>query len=239
MDITGATVLITGANRGIGRELVTEVLSRGAERVYAATRGPVDWEDPRVVPLLLDITDPAQIDGAVARVGSLDILINNAGIAEWDDLTDRASLERHLTVNLLGTFDVIRGFLPALQRSQGAIVNLNSVSALAALPMLPAYSVSKAAAFAMSQAFRALLAPTGVSVHAVLAGPVDTEMSRDLHIPKAAPALVAAGILDGLAHDHDEIFPDVVSAMLAPGWDGGAVKALEREFGGGVDASAA
>ena len=120
-------------------------------------------------------------------------------------------------------------FLPQLVESRGAIVNVLSVAALASLPMIPAYSISKAAAFSLTQSQRALLAPQGVRVHAVLTGPTDTEMSRDLDVPKASPESVAAAIFDGVAAGDEEIFPDPLSAMLAPSWAGGSVKALERQ----------
>ncbi len=99
MTINGKTVLVTGANRGIGQALVAEALARGASRVYAGTRQPLAHPDPRVTPLTLDVTDAAQIQAAVESVGSLDILINNAGIARYDDLSDRALLDQHLAVN--------------------------------------------------------------------------------------------------------------------------------------------
>jgi NAD(P)-dependent dehydrogenase (short-subunit alcohol dehydrogenase family) len=104
------------------------------------------------------------------------------------------------------------------------------LAALAALPMIPAYSISKAAAFNMTQSLRALLAAEGVSVHAVVLGPIDTEMSRRLEIPKASPESAAAGIFDGLANGEEEIFPDPASASIAEGWRNGAVKAMDRQF---------
>src|SRR5204862_8110742 len=104
MNIENKTVLITGANRGIGRTLVEEALSRGAKRVYAGTRQPFAHSDPRVRSLNLDVTDAPQIQRAVDAVESLDILINNAGVALYDDLSDPSALERHLAVNLFGTY---------------------------------------------------------------------------------------------------------------------------------------
>ena len=161
---------------------------------------------------------------------SLDILINNAGLAIYDDLGDRAVLEQHLAVNLFGTYGMTQAFLPLLTRSRGAIVNILSVTGLAALPLVPAYSISKAAAFSLTQSLRALLAGRGVSVHAVLTGPVDTDMSRGLEIPKASPQSVAQGIFDGVAKGEEDIFPDSMSASMAESWRGGAVKAVERQF---------
>jgi NAD(P)-dependent dehydrogenase (short-subunit alcohol dehydrogenase family) len=223
-------VLVTGANRGIGQALVEEALRRGAKRVYACARQPLVHADKRVTPLILDVTNAAHIQRAVESVESLDILINNAGLALYDDLSDRAVLEQHLAVNLFGTYGVTQAFLPLLTRSRGAIVNILSVATFAALPIIPSYSISKAAAFSLSQSLRALLAGRGVRVHAVLAGPVDTDMSRDLDIPKASPQSVARGIFDGVGKGEEDIFPDPVSESMAESWRSGAAKALERQF---------
>jgi NAD(P)-dependent dehydrogenase (short-subunit alcohol dehydrogenase family) len=223
-------VLVTGANRGIGQALVEEALRRGAKRVYACARQPLVHADKRVTPLILDVTNAAHIQRAVESVESLDILINNAGLALYDDLSDRAVLEQHLAVNLFGTYGVTLAFLPLLTRSRGAIVNILSVATFAALPIIPSYSISKAAAFSLSQSLRALLAGRGVRVHAVLAGPVDTDMSRDLDIPKASPQSVARGIFDGVGKGEEDIFPDPVSESMAESWRSGAAKALERQF---------
>jgi NAD(P)-dependent dehydrogenase (short-subunit alcohol dehydrogenase family) len=234
--IANGTVLVTGANRGIGRALVEEALVRGAERVYACTRQPLAHSDGRVIPLVFDLTDAAQIRAVAKKVGSLDVLINNAGIAQYDDLTDRSAIEQHLAVNLFGSYEVTQTFLPLLTRSRGAIVNVLSTGALAAIPIIPAYSISKAAAFSMSQSLRALLAGQGVRVHAVMTGPTDTDMSRGLDVPKASPESVARAIFDGVEGGEEEIFPDPMSASLEPGWNGGAVKAMEHQNAGLVTA---
>jgi NAD(P)-dependent dehydrogenase (short-subunit alcohol dehydrogenase family) len=229
MTIADKTVLVTGAGRGIGRALVEEALARGAARVYAGTRQPVEHPDGRVTPLILDITSPEQIREAAGQVESLDILINNGGVFLYDDLSDRTALERHLAVNLYGTYDVTQAFLPALIRSRGAIVHIGTIAALAPIPLTPAYSVSKAAAFNLVQSLRILLAVQGVRVHAVLSGPVDTDMVRDLDVPKSSPESVARAIFDGIDDDEEDIFPEPFSQALADGWRTGVAKALERQ----------
>jgi NAD(P)-dependent dehydrogenase (short-subunit alcohol dehydrogenase family) len=236
MTIADKTVLVTGANRGIGQALVEEALNRGAKRVYAGARQPLTHGDGRVTPLTLDVTNAAQIQRAVDEVDSLDILINNAGVALYDDLSDRAVLERHLAVNLFGAYGVTQAFLPLLTGSKGAIVNNLSANALAPLPLIPAYSISKAAAFNMTQSLRVLLAARGVRVHAVLTGLVDTDMTRGLDIPKASPDTVARGIFDGVENGQEEIFPDPMSESLAQSWRSGAAKALERQYAALLDA---
>jgi NAD(P)-dependent dehydrogenase (short-subunit alcohol dehydrogenase family) len=228
MTTEGKTILITGANRGIGEALVAEALRRGAKRVYAGTRQPLAHADERVTPLLLDVTNAAHIAAAVEQVESLDILVNNAGIALYDDLSDRAAIEQSLEVNLYGTHGVTQAFLPRLTESRGAIVNNVSMMALAPLPLTPAYAISKAAAFNLTQSLRALLAAQGVSVHAVLTGPTDTDMTRGFEIPKASAEHVARAILDGVENGDEEIFPDPMSETIAESWTNGVAKTLER-----------
>ena len=230
MSIEGSTVLVTGANRGIGQALVEEALRRGAGRVYAGTRRPLAHPDARVTPLILDVTSTPQIQAAAGRVGSLDLLINNAGIGLYDDLSDRAALEQHLAVNLFGTYGVTQAFLPLLAGSHGAIVNNLSLNAFAPLPLIPAYSISKAAAFSLTQALRALLAGRGVRVHAVLTGPTDTDMNRGLDIPKASAESVARAIFDGVELGEEDIFPDPMSQAMAGSWRSSAAKAFERQL---------
>ena len=239
MNIQNKTVLITGANRGIGRALVNEALRRGAKRIYAGTRGALSVADARVTPLTLDVTNDSQIEQAASEVKTLDVLINNAGIALYDDLSNFDVIEQHLAVNLFGSLKMSRVFLPLLRRSKGAIVNTLSLMALAPLPLTPAYAISKAAAFNMTQSLRALLAGQGVTVHGVFLGPTDTDMTRGFEIPKASPESAAQRIFDGLENGEDEIFPDPASLSIAEDWRTGAVKALERQFAAFVPESAA
>jgi NAD(P)-dependent dehydrogenase (short-subunit alcohol dehydrogenase family) len=230
MTIADRAVLVTGANRGIGRALVEEALRRGARRVYAGTRQPLAHPDGRVTPLRLDVTDAAQIQAAAESVESLDLLINNAGVFGSDDLSDRAALDRHLAVNLFGPWGVTQALLPLLTRSRGAIVNNVSLMALASFPLTPAYSISKAAALSLTQSQRALLAGQGVRVHAVLTGATDTDLARDLDIPKASPESVARAIFDAVDNGEEDIFPEPGSRSVAESWRAGAAKALERQF---------
>ena len=231
MNIANKTVLITGANRGIGRALVNEALRRGARRVYAGRRsGELQNADDRVTPIRLDVTNLSQIQRAVDEVDTLDVLINNAGVAIYDDLSNSDAIEQHLSVNFLGMFKVTRAFLPLLQRSSGAIVNNLSLVALAPLPVIPSYSISKAAASNMTQSLRALLAGQGVTVHGVFLGPIDTDMNRGFDIPKSSTESAACGIFDGLEKGEEDIFPDPASQSIAEGWRTGAAKALERQF---------
>jgi NAD(P)-dependent dehydrogenase (short-subunit alcohol dehydrogenase family) len=238
-EIAGKTVLVTGGNRGIGRALVEQALQRGAQRVYASTRGTWTHPDERVTPLVFDVTDTTAIRAAAGTVDSLDILVNNAGIALYDDLTDRSVLERQLAVNLFGPYEVIQAFLPQLSRSHGTIVNNLSLNALAPLPVIPAYSISKAAAFNLTQALRSLLSARGIRVHAVLTGPTDTDMTKGFNVPKATSRTVAQAIFGGVERDEQDIFPDPLAEKVAGAWRDGVAKTLEEQFAALAAAAAA
>ena len=230
MNIVEKTVLVTGANRGVGEALVKEALNRGAKRVFAGTRVALRNTDPRVTALTLDVTNASQIQRAVNEISALDLLINNAGIGIADDLTDLDVIQKHLDVNLLGMVRVTQAFLPLLTRSKGAIVNILSVTSVAPFPVIPSYSISKAAALSLTQSLRALLKRQGVGVQAVILGSVDTDMSRSVDVPKVSPGVAAAGIFDGVEKGEEDIFPDPTSQTLADGWRTGVVKAFERRI---------
>ena len=230
MNIAEKTVLVTGANRGIGKALVKEALNRGAKGVFAGTRGALANTDPRVTVLTLDVTNASQIQRAVDEVADLDVLINNAAISIYGDLTDLDVIQKQLDVNLLGLLKVTQAFLPLLIRSKGAVVNILSMTSIAPVPVLPGYSISKAAALSLTQSLRALLARQEVGVHGVILGAIDTDMSRDFDVPKVSPESAAAGIFDGLEKGEEDIFPDPTSRSLADGWRSGVAKALERRI---------
>ncbi|WP_433047796.1 SDR family oxidoreductase [Dactylosporangium sp. CS-033363] len=225
MQITGSTALVSGANRGLGRALVSALLDRGATKVYAAARRPETLTpfggDERVVPIRLDLTDPGQIARAAATAGDATLLVNNGGSLHFaDPLTgDLAAIEADLRTNFTGTLAMSRAFVPVLEgNGGGAIVNLLSLVVLGAVPAMGGYSASKAAAASLTQALRAQLADRKITVHGVYPGAVDTDMIRDFPIPKTAPALVAAAILDGVEADEESIFPDPMARQGHRAW---------------------
>jgi len=126
--------------------------------------------------------------------------------------------------------------LPLLVRSRGAVANNLSLVALASLPVVSGYSLSKAAAANMTQSLRASLSSQGVSVHAIFTGPTDTDMNRGFNIPKVSPAVTARGIFDGLARGDEDIFPDPLAEQFAEGWRQGIAKSMERQFAAMVPA---
>jgi NAD(P)-dependent dehydrogenase (short-subunit alcohol dehydrogenase family) len=220
MTITNSIAFVTGANRGIGAAFVDALLAAGAARVYAAARVALSHPDPRVIPVVLDVTDPAAIAAAAAKAGDVTLLINNAGALEGGDVFAAGvdALERQLTVNALAPLRLAAAFAPALRSSQGAVVNILSVVALAPMPGLASYSASKAAAASLTGSLRATLAADGVAVHAVYPGPVDTDMAAGIELPKTSPADVARAVLAGVAAGDGEIFPDDFARQIAAGW---------------------
>ena len=203
------TVLVTGANRGLGREFVEQLLSRGVSKVYAAARNPdPSTEDRRVVPLRLDVTDPDSIARAAATAEDVGILINNAGIATSTPVlsADTTNLRRELEVNLFGPLAVTSAFADGLADRSGAVVSVASV--LSWLAIGGSYSVSKAALWSATDAMRLDLAPRGVQVVGVYMGYVDTDMAAGVDAPKTAPADVVRQVLDGLEAGKSEVLAD-------------------------------
>ena len=235
MLIAGQVVVLTGANRGLGRRLLEALLARGVATVYAAARDPESvLEDARVVPVRLDLLDRASIAAAAKTAADATLLINNASTAVFANPldADRDAVRSEMAVNYDGTFEVIRAFVPVLARNGGgAIVNVLSLLSLASMPPMAGYSASKAAAHSLTQALRPVLREHAISVHGVYPGGIDTDMLAGFDVPKAPPAEVAEGILDGLAVDREDIFPDPTSdAMSATWWSD--PKAFERAFSG-------
>jgi NAD(P)-dependent dehydrogenase (short-subunit alcohol dehydrogenase family) len=239
IEIRGRVALVTGANRGIGRAIVDELLARGAAKVYAAARrpealAPLAAQDARVIVLPLDVTSDAQIRDAVAAAGDVDLLVNNAGIAghsfaEFGDPFWVEAGRQEFEVNVLGTLRVSQAVAPVLARNGGGvIVNLASISGLVNFPVFLTYSASKAAAHSINQGTRTMLAGQGTTVIGVYPGPVDTEMAEKLPWGKVSPAEVASAIVDGVERGEEEIFPDPTSAQLG-GVHASSPKQLERQ----------
>ena len=226
MKLTGKTALVTGANRGIGRATVQALLDEGVARVYAGARRPdslPDFGDTRVVPLAVDITDPASIEQAAEQAGDVDLLINNAGVAGFASLIDGSSdlIERDMRTNYFGTLDMVRAFVPVLEgKPEAAIVNVVTIGAFVNFPFLGGYSASKAALFSLSQGIRIELAPRGISVHTVNPGPIDTDMAKDIDMDKTTPEETARNLLAGVKAGEADIFPDPASQQMFGVWRG-------------------
>jgi NAD(P)-dependent dehydrogenase (short-subunit alcohol dehydrogenase family) len=237
MKIEGSVALVTGANRGLGKALVSALLEAGAAKVYAAARDErkLGSRGVRVVPLTLDTTKPEQIAAAVAKAGDVTLLINNAGVATSQNVLTMgaAEIDADFRTNVLGTLSVIKAFLPVLElagASGGAtIVNVLSLTSLASFPPLGGYSASKAAAYSITQALRPQLRAKHIGILAVLPGPIDTDMVRALEMPKTSPADTARGVLAGIARGDEEIFPDPMAQQMGTLWNK-SPKKYERAF---------
>ncbi|MFD6289938.1 SDR family oxidoreductase [Streptomyces sp. NPDC060205] len=220
MEIAGSTALVTGANRGIGRCFVDELLARGVERVYAAARNPgtITASDPRVSPLYLDLLDEKSIRDAAAIAQDVTLLVNNAGIATGANLLtdDLDGVRRELETHLFGTLRVIRAFAPVLAaHGGGAIVNVLSVLSWVATPEgSGSYSVAKAAEWNMTNGVRVELAGQKTLVQGVHLGSADTDMMAGSDAPKIDPVDVARASLDGVQNNSLEVLVDDPSRFV-------------------------
>lgn len=213
--IAGSIALVTGANRGIGRALTEALLARGVKQVYATARDPEalrGLRDDRLTPLRLDVTDAEQIRAIGDAAANVELVFNNAGVSIGKSLVDTSALahaRQEMEVNYFGPLQLLQRLAPTLARNGGgAVVNIGSAAGLTNVPFLPTYSASKAALHSLTQAARILLSAQGTAVFGVYAGPVDTEMVRDLPIAKSSARDVANAILDGVEAGHEDIFPD-------------------------------
>ncbi|MGW0217324.1 SDR family oxidoreductase [Micromonospora chokoriensis] len=223
MKISGSTALVTGANRGLGRHLASELLARGAT-VYAGARNPDTVDLPGVTPVRLDITDPASVAAAAERAGGVNLLVNNAGIDTRTDLLDgdldlvRLELETHY----IGTLSTVRAFAPVIAgNGGGTILNVLSVLSWFGSPTHAAYSVAKSAEWAMTNVLRVQLADRGVRVAGLHVGYLDTDMAADITGPKSDPAAIARIGVDGIEADAYEILADDLSRQVQAGLAGG------------------
>jgi NAD(P)-dependent dehydrogenase (short-subunit alcohol dehydrogenase family) len=230
MDIAGSTALVTGANRGIGRRFVDELLARGAKKVYAAARRPelIDTSDSRVTPLYLDLLDEESIADAAAAAQDVAILVNNAGIATGAQLLtdDLDKIRQDLETHLFGTLRVIRAFAPHLaSNGGGAIVNILSVLSWVATPQgSGSYSVAKAAEWNMTNGVRVELADQKTLVQGVHLGAADTDMMAGRDAPKIDPADVARASLDGVQAGAIEVLVDDPSRFVKAALSGDAAQ---------------
>lgn len=225
MKIEGSVVLLTGANGGIGRSYVAELLKRGAAKIYLAVRDPASLSeilksgDQRLVPLKLDVTDEAQVAEAALTAKDVTLLINNAGYAGGTSAVttlDVAKARREMDVNYFGLLSLTSAFAPVLKATGGgAIINVASFLSLVTLPIWGTYSASKAAALAATRSLRAELAAQGTAVVGVMPVQVETDMGQGLPAPRVAPQDVAIESLDAVEQRIDEVFPGELTKQRA------------------------
>jgi len=223
MNIAQQVALITGANRGLGRHLAQELLSRGA-KVYAGARNKDSIDLPGVIPIELDITDPNSVLAAAQSAGDVTLLINNAGSSTGASLLDgtmehiRLEMETHY----FGTLSMIRAFTPIIENNGGGtILNILSVLSWFSFPTVGAYSSAKSAEWNLTNSLRLLLSPKQIRVAGLHVGYMDTDMVKNLDAPKSSPADIAKIAIDGIASDKYEIVADDISRKIQQDLAGG------------------
>ncbi len=228
MKIKDSIVFVTGSNRGIGKSYVKALLNHGAKKVYAGMRDvgafnqiASEWPEQhrrKVEPVVIDITNEGHIRSAVAKAGDVDLLINNAGIANFAGLISADNLDaarQEMEVNYFGTLRVTRAFAPVLKKNGGgALVNILSVASLGNFPVLGSYSASKAALHSLTQGIRAELAAQGTQVFGVFPGPIETDMAKDFDMEKSSPDVISEGTLKAIEQDEENIFTDPMDVQF-------------------------
>jgi NAD(P)-dependent dehydrogenase (short-subunit alcohol dehydrogenase family) len=221
MKIADATVLITGANRGLGLAFARAAIARGARKVYAAARDPDSVTLPGVVPIRLDVTKPAEVAAAARDCGDVTLLINNAGIAATGGFLAEdsiASAQRHLETNVYGPLRMTQAFAPVLAaHGGGAILNVLSIATWISGPLLGVYGMSKSAAWAMTNGTRIELLGQGTQVLALHVSFVDTDLTSGFDVPKLAPDDVIRSALDGLEAGASEVLADELTRRVHAG----------------------
>lgn len=223
-SLKNKVILITGANRGIGKSLVKASLEKGAHKIYATSRDlskMPDFEDDRVIPLELDITNSNQISKVVEMTKDTQVLINNAGILSRENILkgEMSSIEQDMNTNYYGTVNMMRAFAPVLEKNTPAkIVNIISIVAYSSLPTIAGYSASKTALFSATQSVRIELAKKGITVHAINPGAIDTDMNVGSDLDMPAPDGVAKVILNEVEAGKLDIVPDEMGQGMFNAW---------------------
>lgn len=238
MKVQNATVLVTGANRGIGRAFVEALLQAGVKKVYATAReidklqSVVTLDPDRVIPIQLDVTNVTQVNAFAQQATDVTLLINNAGILSFGNILEvpDEAIVKQFETNFYGLLYMSRAFVPTIATNQGgAIVNLLTLVALASMPGLATYNASKAAAWSLTQSLRATVADRNIQVYGVFPGAVDTDMLAGVDMAKTQPAELVKTVLEGIEANQEDIFPDPMSSQLYAAWKQDH-KAVEKQF---------
>lgn len=220
MQLADATLLITGANRGIGLAFAREALARGARKVYAAARNPASIHLPGVEAIQLDVTKPAEVDAAAQRCGDVTLLVNNAGVATMGGFLDSAvdDVRAQFEVNYLGPLLLSRAFAPVLKANGGgAILNVLSIASWISSPMLGVYGSTKSAAWSLTNGLRHELRAQGTQVLGLHMGFVDTDLTRGIDFPKSTPEAIVRAAFDGLQDGAEEVLADALTRQVKQG----------------------
>lgn len=238
-DIKDKTILITGANRGIGKALVESFIAHGATKVYAAVRNLesaaplVETYHDRVVPILVDLADPQSIAAAAQTAKDVQIVVNNAGVFKSGTLLDEdaiLSLEFQININVYGLIYMAQAFAPVLKANGGGVfAQINSVASLKSSSKFATYSASKAAAYSITQALREVLSEQGTIVLSVHPGPIATDMGDAAGLSEIAepPIVVADAIAEALRTGDFHVFPDAIAKQMGDAYKSFAVTVIE------------
>ena len=236
MNIQDAVVLVTGSNRGIGKELVYALSQAGARKIYAGVRKipslSFDGLTSEIVPLSFDVSDQAALAEIKQQADDVTLVINNAGVLSSGDILEVSEdiIKYNFETNFFGALAVAKAFVPVIEANGGgAIVNVLTLLSLASMPAFAAYNASKAATWSMTLSLRASLADTNVAVHSVFPGPVDTDMLDGIEMPKTSPGDVAKAIVAGINQNEEDIFPDPMSKEVYAAWSANH-KDVEKQF---------
>ena len=237
-NFSNRTAIVTGANRGIGKAFVEELLAAGVQKIYACARDSETLNDlvananGKVIPVTLDITNLDMVQTVAADCNDVNLVINNAGVAMFKGLLaaeDSVASRHEMEVNYFGTLSMVRAFAPHLAvNGGGEIINMCSILGLVNFPILGSYCAAKSAVHSLTQGIRAELAAQGTFVAGVYPGPVDTDMGAHFPMKKATPNSVAQAALEGLEARLEEIFPDETSINLHSGLVSNPKAVIER-----------
>lgn len=221
MKLSNATVLITGANRGIGLAFAQAALERGARKVYAGARDPASVTLAGVTPIKLDVNSPSDIEAAAKQASDVTLVINNAGIAQFSGLLTpdaEASLRQQIETNVFGTLRISSAFAPVLAANGGgALLNVASIASWITSPALAAYAVTKSAVWSLSNGLRNELRGQGTQVLTLHMGFVDTDMTQGINMPKSRPQDIVASAFDALEAGKDEVIADELTQQVKLG----------------------
>lgn len=236
MNLTNKSILITGANGGVGMATVLYALERNAQKIYCAARDISSLEDlaknnPTIIPMKLDITDTKSVTTLSAKIDNLDMLINTAGVNTGARVFEDNMLD--FEVNIIGNLNIFRAFQNKINEG-GAIVTITSVLALVNLPVMGLYCASKSALHSILQALRAELNSKNIEVYEVLAGPIDTKMTKGQDMPKSQPKDIVSEIFAGIKTKTFEIYPDDFAKNIYQGLQENA-KTIETNFAASIN----
>lgn len=221
MEIKSSTVLVTGANRGIGLAFARILLARGAKKVYAAARNPASVNLPGAIALKLDVTNLDDVAAAVQAAPDVTLVINNAGIAQPGGFlaSDSDAVARRIfETNFFGMLNVSKAFAPVLKANGGgAFLNVLSVASWVNGGELAAYSASKSAAWSLTNALRHELASQKTQVLGLHMAYVDTDLTRGFQVQKSSAEDIVQRALDGLEAGADEVLADALTQQVHQG----------------------